>query len=226
MGRRSVFLRLSGCNLMCGGQGTQFDGELHNGATWRCDTVEVWMKGQAKPFEEVLPAECMTALQNGARLIITGGEPLMHQETLVPYLRWLRQELQKNFVVEVETNGTVMPSNGMMSNVNLWNCSPKLSNSGNVKEVRCRPDVISRLSGQYQNAIFKFVVSREEDWEEIEQDYLPHILDREQVWLMPAGENRELLEQNKQKTVALALAQHVNFCDRLHIEIWNQKTGV
>ena len=32
---------------MCGGMGTQFDGELHNGAEFRCD-VEVWMQAQKK----------------------------------------------------------------------------------------------------------------------------------------------------------------------------------
>ena len=44
VGIPSVFVRLGGCNLMCGGMGTQFDGELHNGAEFRCDTIEVWMK--------------------------------------------------------------------------------------------------------------------------------------------------------------------------------------
>ena len=36
VGIPSVFVRLAGCNLMCGGMGTQFDGELHNGAEFRC----------------------------------------------------------------------------------------------------------------------------------------------------------------------------------------------
>jgi hypothetical protein len=57
-GTPSVFVRLGGCNLMCGGMGTQFDNELHNGASWRCDTIEVWMKAQSKQYHECLCEFC------------------------------------------------------------------------------------------------------------------------------------------------------------------------
>jgi hypothetical protein len=43
---------------------------------------------------------------------------------------------------------------------------------------------------------------------------------------MPAGENQELLNENKQKVVELAKDNYLNFTSRLHIEIWNKKTGV
>ena len=43
---------------------------------------------------------------------------------------------------------------------------------------------------------------------------------------MPAGENQKLLNENKQRVVELAIQNHVNFTTRLHIEIWNKKTGV
>ena len=46
MGVPSVFIRLTACNLMCGGRGTEKDFKLHNGATWRCDSIEVWRKGK------------------------------------------------------------------------------------------------------------------------------------------------------------------------------------
>ncbi len=59
VGVPSVFVRLGGCNLMCGGMGTQFDGELHNEAEWRCDSVEVWMKALSKQYEEILPNDCV-----------------------------------------------------------------------------------------------------------------------------------------------------------------------
>jgi hypothetical protein len=43
---------------------------------------------------------------------------------------------------------------------------------------------------------------------------------------MPAGENQELLNENKLNVVELAKKECVNFSTRLHIEIWNKKTGV
>jgi len=43
---------------------------------------------------------------------------------------------------------------------------------------------------------------------------------------MPAGENQDLLNENKLNVVELAIKNYVNFTTRLHIEIWNKKTGV
>ena len=43
---------------------------------------------------------------------------------------------------------------------------------------------------------------------------------------MPAGENQELLNDNKETVVELAKNNYLNFTTRLHIEIWNKKTGV
>jgi 7-carboxy-7-deazaguanine synthase len=86
VGIPSVFVRLGGCNLMCGGMGTQFDGELHNGAEFRCDTVEVWMKATSKELHEILPQDCVEAIRNGAHVILTGGEPTMQQAGLYELL--------------------------------------------------------------------------------------------------------------------------------------------
>ena len=80
VGIPSVFVRLGGCNLMCGAMGTQFDGELHNGAEFRCDTIEVWMKATSKNVNEILDKECLEAIKQGAHIILTGGEPTMQQK--------------------------------------------------------------------------------------------------------------------------------------------------
>lgn len=223
VGIPSVFVRLGGCNLMCGGMGTQFDGELHNGAEFRCDTVEVWMKATAKEVQEILPQDCIDAIKNGAHVILTGGEPTMQQGALEEFIRYIRHNIYANAYFEIETNGTIMPSDFLFEQINLWNCSPKLRNSGMDNSMTYKPEVIKELNKQ--NTIFKFVVNSDKEWKEIERDYLP-IIDREKIYLMPAGENQELLNENKQRVVELAKEKYLNFTTRLHIEIWNKKTGV
>ena len=223
VGIPSVFVRLGGCNLMCGGMGTQFDGELHNGAEFRCDTVEVWMKATSKELHEILPQDCETAIRNEAHIILTGGEPTMQQEALVEFIKYVKAYVNSNAYFEVETNGTIMPNEFLLEQIDLWNCSPKLRNSGMDNAMTYKPNVIKELNKK--NTIFKFVVNSDKEWEEIERDYLP-IVDREKIYLMPAGENQELLNENKQRVVELAKDKYLNFTTRLHIEIWNKKTGV
>jgi 7-carboxy-7-deazaguanine synthase len=220
-GYPSVFIRLGGCNLMCGGMGTQFDGELHD-ATWRCDTIEVWMKALSKKVEEVVNEEQHKAFANGAHVIITGGEPMMQQngvELLINYLRGL----YPNIYVEIETNGTIVPSFQLQQLVNQWNCSPKLANSGNHISQYFNLLTIQELNKL--NTQFKFVVTTNEDWEEIKTLYLPYI-DKNKVWLMPSGENQELLNKSKQVVAEIVKDNYLKFTNRLHIEIWNKKTGV
>jgi len=223
MGIPSVFVRLGGCNLMCGGMGTQFDGELHNEAKWRCDTIEVWMKAQSKAFEDVLPKDCVEAIKNNAHLIITGGEPTMQQKAVVEFIRYVRANINEFVFVEIETNGTILPSEDLFYQIDLFNCSPKLSNSGNDVEQTFKPEVIAAINKT--NTIFKFVISNEEDWKEVRTLYYP-IVNKEKIWLMPSGENQELISQTKQYVAELARDNYLNFTTRLHIEIWNQKTGV
>jgi organic radical activating enzyme len=223
VGIPSVFVRLGGCNLMCGGMGTQFDGELHNGAEFRCDTVEVWMQAQSKEVEEVLCDECYTAIENGAHIILTGGEPMMQQKGLEEFINYIKDEVVDEPFIEVETNGTIMPSDFLLEEVTLWNCSPKLTNSGNDQSMTFKPEVIETLNNK--NTIFKFVVNGEKEWHEIGYLYMP-IVDKEKVYLMPAGENQDLLNNNKEFVVQLAIKNHLNFTTRLHIDIWNKKTGV
>jgi len=126
----AVFVRLAGCNLMCGGKGTEKDGKLHDGATWRCDSIEVWIKGKSKPYAEILPIECQEAIRNGANVIITGGEPMLQQKNIEGFIQYIVEEINDFPFIEIETNGTIMPNNDMLNLVDQWNVSPKLANSG------------------------------------------------------------------------------------------------
>ena len=223
VGIPSVFVRLGGCNLICGGKGTIQDGELHNDAEWRCDSIEVWTKAQQKPVSTILPPDCIRAIVNGAHVILTGGEPMIQQKRLQPFIEYIKEYINPQAFFEVETNGTIMPNDYMLCNIDLWNCSPKLRNAGMETEKTFKKDVIEKLNTV--NAIFKFVINDIKEWVEIQKYYLP-LVDKEKIYLMPAGENQSLLKENKLNVVELAKENYLNFTTRLHIEIWNKKTGV
>lgn len=210
-GHRAVFLRLTGCNLLC------------QSKNWICDTIEVWRKGNKTIFENVFEKHHIEKLRLGAHLIITGGEPLLHQDSIIDYLTWFGKHYGFHPIIEIETNGTIIPKAMMQSFVDYWNCSPKLENSGEPFEKRVKPLAIGLIQ-QQENSIFKFVVNKEIDAISIFQDY--PMIKGEKIWLMPAGENREQL--NKTRPVAINLSQefNLNYSDRLHIVIWNKKTGV
>jgi organic radical activating enzyme len=209
---------------MCGGQGTQFDGELHNGATWRCDTLEVWMQAKMVAFEDSMDEECKQALRDGANLILTGGEPTMQEGKLKHYIQWVRNTFNPDCYVEVETNGTILPTQEFRDMVNQFNISPKLKNSGNELSATWKPKVIEAYNN-HPNAVFKFVVSDHTDYAEIREYYLD-LVDPKKVWLMPAGENQDLLSNTKEVVAEMAKKYHHKLTNRLHIEIWDKKTGV
>jgi len=219
----SVFIRLGGCNLMCGGMGTQFDGKLHGTkTTWRCDTIEVWMNAQMKDIKDVLNEDMIFALQNNAHLVITGGEPLIQQDRLVCFIEYIKT-IVSDLYIEIETNGTIIPNQYLCDNVNLWNCSPKLESSGNDISVRINKQAITTINKL--NSIFKFVIGNDLDYKEIEKDYIP-LMHKYKIWLMPHGENLNLLNKSKLSVVEIAKNNYLNFCSRLHIDIWDKKTGV
>lgn len=228
MGRPAYFLRLTHCNLLCGGAGTQTDGQLHSGATWRCDSIEVWQRGTDMSFEQIVEAMggkvFLRDLDCGVHLIITGGEPLMQQEAIVAFLLYLHQFCTP--IVEIETNGTIVPVAALSENlVHYWNVSPKLSNSGMREALRINLDAIKELSRQGLGVIFKFVVSSVRDWDAIQQDFGSYI-DNSQIWLMPAADNRNTLEDAAAVAIELAKKHRVSYSHRIHIAVWDKKTGV
>ncbi len=233
VGIPSVFLRLKSCNLTCGFTQKQANsyvkGEIDimkkdlPDSTWFCDTVNVFLTGHKKDFEDVLPIDFVHRLRQGAHLIVTGGEPLLQREGIVNYLTWFINKYQFTPFVELETNGTI-PLENLGEYIDQVNCSPKLSNSGVKLEARYCPNVIEKLN-ERRDTIFKFVISSSQDWQEVVEDYLPYI-DKKKIWLMPAASTLKELLINNKVTAQMAIDNCVNFTSRIQVEVWDKTTGV
>lgn len=213
VGWPATFLRLKDCTLNC---------------TW-CDTTEVWRKGNPYTFDELFDImeknDVIKKLFDGQSLILTGGSPLLQQDRLIRFLTVF--STRYFFItIEIENECVLMPHPKMASFISTWNNSPKLANSGMKKELRYKPDVIKRVA-QYSESWFKFVIDKEEDWEEIQADFLDAgLIQKSQIVLMPQGQTQEELNLKREWVAEMAIKHNVRFSDRLHVTLWNKKTGV
>lgn len=209
IGVPAVFLRLGGCNLDC---------------SW-CDSVEVWKESVKTAFEDVLPFCMIKRLRDGAHLIITGGEPMLQQKQIEKYICWIEANYDFQPIVEIETNGTIMLSPLMKYLVKYWNISPKLENSKEEKSKRI-DEFSLREFNKLSNTIFKFVISdTDKDIQELLMDF-DSLIDMKKVCLMPAGSSQKELKETSPKVAELAIKLGLRYSPRIHIDIWNQKTGV
>ncbi|MGH3822135.1 MAG: 7-carboxy-7-deazaguanine synthase QueE [Pseudonocardiaceae bacterium] len=112
-GRQALFVRLSRCNLSCPRCDTPY--------TWDWQRFDVGAETRRLTAADILdwalgyPTEL---------LVITGGEPLLQQDLLVPLVTGLAAAGRR---VEVETNGTIVPAPVLVDAVAGFNVSPKLA---------------------------------------------------------------------------------------------------
>jgi organic radical activating enzyme len=231
MGIPAIFLRLSGCNLMCGGYGVEKDGLLRDGATWVCDTIAVWIKGTTYSFDNLLALlnekiNFTALLKKGVHLVITGGEPLLQQARILAFLEYLEQKEACRPIVEIETNATISPLPTLDERVQYWNTSPKLSNSGMPEKERIKTEALAFFAAN-KNTMSKFVISEVSDFDEIMRDFIaPGLVKKEHIVLMPAADSLERLLEKNQLVAEICIEHQLRMCTRLHVEIWNQLTGV
>lgn len=209
-GAPSVFLRLATCNLAC---------------SW-CDTKYTWDWEHYDYGQEVAAFDADTVLEHilrfdCQRLIITGGEPLLQQQELVPLVTALKA---KGFQFEVETNGTIIPGSELVAQVDQWNVSPKLRNSGNPTERRELPKVLDAFC-QLPSAFFKFVVEEPEDIQKVCTLRDRYNLPAQRIILMPQGQTSDAIRSRSQWISEACIKEGFRFSTRLHILLWGDKRG-
>lgn len=214
----AVFLRLSGCNLNCAG--------FSNG----CDAKHLWTAGEKHSFMQIIKRwqknGWLKKLQDGAHLILTGGEPLLQMDMLVLFIRQLEKNLNMHPYIELETNATILLTDRFLEKIDQINASPKLSNSGNSRGMAYKTEVLSQLS-QLTKTKFKFVIQYKDDIYEVLDKYvLPFSMNPRNIWLMPEGNTRQAIQKNSSMVVESCKQYMMNFSPRLQIDIWDQLSGV
>jgi hypothetical protein len=243
----AYFIRLKGCNFLCGG---------HNGSlvkegktTWWCDSEAVWRKGAITLFDNIMndwrTRNIIEWVFSGrVHIVWTGGEPTISRNqrdimNCIEYMdRWIATNslyyngnsdvkiLQNCAFNEIETNGSIVISDDLFDRLQQINCSPKLANSGMKEDIRIVPDAINKIM-KHHNYQFKFVVSTEADIQEIIRDFVtPFNIPGEHVVLMPGLDCQANFHERTRFVMEMAKKYGFIGLTRLHISCWDKTCGV
>ena len=215
MGCPAVFLRLHVCNLRCVWCDAYY--------TWNPKSQQFWTESYQLTPKQVAGQMEKSWKCRGSflrkRAVITGGEPLLQKDNIDKLMK-----IMKNWIFEIETNGTIMPTPYQLKHCQ-FNCSPKLENSRNIKTARINPDVLKTLNRA--DTQFKFVVMSEKDIKEMEQDYIAAgYIDPGKVVLMPQGVTPIEVWSNAKAVAEYAKKNGYRLLGRLHVDLWGAKRRV
>lgn len=222
-GRIRTFVRLSGCNLHC---------------VW-CDTAYTW-NWRGSPFAHLNsrkfdPAHEMIALSANdvaARVlalacegvVFTGGEPLLQTEALVGAIDAVKAADPARRI-EIETNGSIAPTQALAALIDHFAVSPKLAHSGNAPELALKGPALDAFAA-LDSAVFKFVVQAPGDLDAVAALAAAHAIAPNRIYIMPEGAESAALRARAAALIGPALAHGFNFTDRLHIHLFGQRRGV
>lgn len=224
-GKYAFFVRLFGCNLKCKGFGVEKISPK-NDKIVGCDTLRAVHEDFSS--HEMSAKELINILQNAnfhnkPLIVITGGEPLLwyKDNELCEFVKFC---LESDFLVQFETNGTIFLDfeNYEFYKKCFFAVSVKLSNSKESKEKRIKPKAIKNIF-QNSNAFYKFVVSSNSDFGEIDEVLS---LQNGEVWCMSLCEKEKELKKTARNLANLCIKRGFSYSDRLQIRLWDDKEGV
>ncbi len=210
-GTESFFVRTSGCNLRC----------------WFCDTPYAsWHpEGDVVAVDAVVEMVAASGLDHA---VLTGGEPLLHQES-VELCRSLRQA---GIHVTIETAGTI----DREAECDLLSISPKFSSSSpdpvahrrwsELHEQRRMPvDTMRRLIDRAPAYQLKFVVDSSADYDELLEVVGRLDAEPENVWVMPQGSSVEAMDAAAGWLKPWCEQLGFQYCDRMQIRWYGNRRG-
>lgn len=198
IGRPAVFVRLAGCNLNCPWCDTPYAKSTEGSTCMNIRDV----------VEEVFEYNC-------PYIVLTGGEPLLQQSELVGLCCELKKQ-NKWLCIDIETNGTIIPSDDLMLYVNHVTVSPKTAMSWS--EWSC---FVGTHEGKFH---FKFVY--EDNYDFICQVVQELELMVDEVMLMSEGIDRNDLMMKDKKLVEICKKTGYRFTPRLQCYLWGNERGV
>lgn len=241
-GTTALFIRLAGCNLRCIWK--VMDKEYS-----RCDTP--YASFDTNEVIEISVKDVVEIIKQNIGpikyIVISGGEPLLQKDALAKLCQKLKLELGVHLTLE--TNGTLF-SDDVAKWIDLFSISPKLQNAEptpeKLKHYSIQPEEKYLYDSQHRRKLgvlqkyidlhnqreqdlqFKFVVGREQDEQEIKEQYLENLKHWkiEDIMLMPLGAHMQHLDITQNMVLKMAIKNGWRFSPRIHIEMFGTKIGV
>lgn len=217
-GKLSCFIRLSGCNLRCSLCDSKHSWGLGGDAIeMSIDEIiaEMKIRHMAVPFNNV---------------VITGGEPFVHQEGLKALISNIHYNGFYNATIEIETNGSLVNKLSVLPYLSI-NVSPKLKSfKQDYDIIPYSQDSLRSYAEFYRmSGCLKFVVSDKSLYDDIEEirDIQTAMsgIPSKCIYLMPEGidpvDQAESIKNIIDKTKHLGY----NYSLRQHIIIWGNTRG-
>ena len=157
-------------------------------------------------------------------VVITGGEPLGQMPGMVALIDAMRAR-QRHVAVEIETNGTVLPSSALRERVDLFMVSPKLGHAGVEPGLALRPKVLAAFAAD-PHSFFKFVARDAADVAAVAELAAEIGIAPGQIYIMPEGTDGKTLDRIGAAIVGEVIARGYGYSDRLHIRLFGDKRGV
>lgn len=217
-GRLASFVRFGWCNLSC---------------EW-CDEPETWDRSRFDLSVTCPPTSVDQIVERAAAtkpdtvrrlLVLTGGEPLIHQRSsawgdLLTALRAM------GFVLHVETNGTITPSDDTIDAVDFYVVSPKLT-TRDPEMRRLRPGPLASFAHLVAlgRGCFKFVAATAAEVHQVAAWVAERDVKPDDVWISPQA-TTALTQVDVLREVADACLGHgLQLTPRLHTLIWDDERG-
>lgn len=228
LGKPSIFIRTSLCNLHCvwcdtdytwNWEGTPFTHHFDQRPGYKKYKKDDWVL-------DVLVTDIVDIVKAipCKNIVLTGGEPLMHQKQLLALTNQLKA-IDESYWFEIETNCTLTPTQELDELIDQYNVSPKLANSGNSEKLREKAATYQFFSTN-DKSVFKYVIDTEGDLEEVLTLIDKYKIDAQKVYLMPQGTAKQQLIEKQQWLIEMCKTHGFNYSDRLHIHIYGEKRGV
>jgi len=162
-------------------------------------------------------------------IVITGGEPLIYfnDSEFYAVVTWL---VSLGVSITFETNGTIdidfnkYPAYGSC----IFAMSVKLSNSGEDKNRRIKPEALRKLEKYSKEAFLKFTISKclVDSTAINEINEIRDIIPKSDVFCMPVGESRDTIWRNDKAVFEFCMKHNFKYSDRLHIRVFDTTQGV